>query len=409
MAKKLTDISIAKIKPHPTKRLEIPDAGKPGLYLVLQPTGKKSWAVRYRRQSDGKPRKLTFTGFPSLAMAHKLAQEALDKIANGGDPANEKRAARGSHTSDIFGDIASDFLKRHIVPNASSTYSYETQRLLNKDVLPRWGHRPIHEIDKRDVIELLDEIIDRGGGLTANRTLAAIRKLFNWAISRGILSTSPIQGIKAPLAERTRDRVLEDEEVHRLWVACQTLGYPFGPMVQLLLLTGQRRTEVAGIRWSEIDLDKAEWTIPGTRTKNSEPHSVPLSDMVIGIIKSLPYIQSNQGFLFTTTGETHVTGYSRAKADLDKLMADEGDDLPHWTFHDLRRTTASGMARLGINLPVIEKVLNHTSGSFAGIVGVYQRHHFSDEKRNALEAWARFVQSLLTPTENVVSLRAGRT
>ena len=197
--------------------------------------------------------------------------------------------------------------------------------------------------------------------------------------------------------------------MHRLWVACETLGYPFGPMIQLLLLTGQRRTEVAGIRWSEIDLDKAEWTIPGTRTKNSEPHSVPLSDMVIGIIKSLPYIQSNQGFLFTTTGETHVTGYSRAKADLDKLMADEGDDLPHWTFHDLRRTTASGMARLGINLPVIEKVLNHTSGSFAGIVGVYQRHHFSDEKRNALEAWARFVQSLLTPTENVVSLRAGRT
>jgi integrase len=179
-------------------------------------------------------------------------------------------------------------------------------------------------------------------------------------------------------------------------------------MIQLLLLTGQRRTEVAGIRWSEIDLDKAEWTIPGTRTKNGEPHSVPLSDMALGIIKSLPRIKSNQGFLFTTTSETHVTGYSRAKADLDKGIAREGGDLPRWTLHDLRRTTASGMARLGINLPVIEKVLNHTSGSFAGIVGVYQRHHFSDEKRNALETWARFVQSLLTPSENVVQLRASQ-
>jgi integrase len=406
MAKKLTDISITKIKPHPTKRLEIPDAGKPGLYLVVQPTGRKSWAVRYRRLSDGRPRKLTFTGFPSLGMAHKLAQEALDRIADGGDPANEKRAARGSRSSDIFGDIVKDFVRRHVTPNASATYAYETERLLNKEVLPRWAHRPIHELGKRDVVELLDAIVDRGGGLTANRTLAVIRKLFNWAISRGILSTSPVQGIKAPLAERSRDRVLEDEEVKRLWVACETLSYPFGPMVQLLLLTGQRRTEVAGIRWSEIDLDKAEWIIPGTRTKNGEPHSVPLSDTTIAIIRSLPRIKGSQGFLFTTTGETHVTGYSRAKADLDKLIAGEGGDLSRWTFHDLRRTVASGMARLGIHLPVIEKVLNHTSGSFAGIAGVYQRHHFSDEKRKALEAWAKFVRSLLSPAENVVRLKA---
>jgi integrase len=373
MAKKLTDISIAKIKPHSTKRLEIPDAGKPGLYLVVHPTGRKAWAVRYRRLSDGKPRKLTLSGFPSLGMAHKLAQEALDRIADGGDPANEKRAARGSRSSDIFGDIAKDFLKRHVVPNASATYAYETERLLNKEVLPLWGDRPIHELGKRDVVELLDAIVDRGGGLTANRTLAAIRKLFNWAIGRGILSTSPVQGIKAPLAERSRDRILDNEEIKRLWAACEALGYPFGPMVRLLLLTGQRRTEVAGITWGEIDLDKAEWAIPGTRTKNGEPHSVPLSDAAVGIIKSLPHIKSGQGFLFTTTGETHVTGYSRAKADLDKLMF--GDvDIPRWTFHDLRRTVASGMARLGINLPVIEKVLNHTSGSFAGIVGGYQRH-----------------------------------
>jgi integrase len=278
--------------------------------------------------------------------------------------------------------------------------------MLEKDVLDVWGHRRIQDIGKRDVIELLDGIVDRGGGLTANRVFAAIRKLFNWAITRAIIVSSPVTGIKPPLAEVRRDRILSDAEILWVWRASSELSYPFGPFVQLLLLTGQRRTEVSGMTWGELDLDKAEWLIPGARTKNSEAHSVPLSGAALDIIKSLPRIKSDQGFLFTTTAKSHVTGYSRAKADLDKLIVAGalGADIPHWTFHDLRRTVASGMARLGINLPVIEKVLNHTSGSFAGIVGVYQRHSFAEEKRNALEAWARFVLSLQRPVDNVTRM-----
>jgi integrase len=246
--------------------------------------------------------------------------------------------------------------------------------------------------------------------------LAAIRKLFNWALQRGIVATSLVAGIRAPLAERSRDRILSDDEIRRFWQACLKVGYPFGHVAWLLLLTGQRRREVAGMSWGELDLDNRTWLIPGARTKNGEPHSVPLSDAAIETINSLPRIKSERGFLFTTTGDTHVSGYSRAKAAIDKAMLaiaretdPELDEIPRWTLHDLRRTAASGMARLGIALPVIEKALNHSSGSFAGIVAVYQRHHFSDEKRIALEAWGRFVLSLQRPTENVVPMRVAQT
>jgi integrase len=407
MAKRLTEISIAKVKPHPTKRLEIPDAGKPGLYLVVQPSGHKGWAVRYRRRSDGKTRKLALDGFVSLATAHKLAQEALDKVAEGGDPAAEKRSAKAAPMAraDTFAEIAEQFIKRHVIPNASARYRYEVERMLRKDVLPAWGHRLIGTLAKRDVVELLDGIVDRGGGLTSNQVLATVRKLFNWSVARGIVETSPVQGVKAPLAETARDRVLTDAEILDFWNATSEVPYPFGPFARLLLLTGQRRTEVAGMTWGEVNLDLATWTIPATRTKNSERHEVHLAHAVLDIIKAVPRISSDKGYVFTTNGKTHVTGYSRAKSCIDKRMS----PMPTWTFHDLRRTAASGMAKLGINLPVIEKVLNHTSGSFAGIVGVYQRHSFAEEKRNALEAWGRYVLSLQNPADNVTRMpqRAG--
>ena len=291
--------------------------------------------------------------------------------------------------------------------------------------MPKWGERKIHDITKRDVIELLDGIIDAGRGLTANRALAMVRKLFNWSIERGILDTSPCQGVKAPLAEHARDRVLTDDEILWLWCACLADSYPFGPLVQLLLLTGARRTEVAGMTYDELNLDERIWNLPGARTKNGEEHTVPLSNAAIAVIESLPRIKPNRGapnFLFTTNAETHVTGYSRSKVRLNGLMllearqeaAERGDDataveIPRWTLHDLRRTVASELARLGISLPVIEKVLNHTSGSFAGIMAVYQRHSFADEKRQALDAWARHIETITGERPgNVIDFRAAK-
>jgi integrase len=196
----------------------------------------------------------------------------------------------------------------------------------------------------------------------------------------------------------SRDRVLSDDELRLVWKAAEGMGWPFGPMVQLLVLTGQRRSEVAGMEWQEVDLEKATWVIPSHRTKNAEAHLVPLSPPAVAILASLPRVGD---YVFTTTGRTPVSGFSRAKAALDGRA-----EIAPWRLHDVRRTVASGMARLGVNLPVIEKVLNHTSGSFAGIVGVYQRHSFADEKRRALEVWGRFVEELVSdePAGNVVAL-----
>ena len=416
MAKKLTARKVEQTRPNPSKRREIPDGGKPGLYLVIQPSGRKSWAVRYRL--NGQPRKLTLDGFPQLATARRLAQDALDMVSEGKDPAAEKQASKSQYElgSDLFGAVAAEFVERHAKRNTRASSTRLTEQWLKKDVLPRWGNKRIQDITKRDVLDLLDGIIDRGGGLSANRVLAVIRKMFNWAVQRGIITASPVAGIKAPLAERSRDRVLIDDEIRWLWLACDRLAYPFGSMAKFLLLTGQRRNEVSGMTWGELDLNKALWTIPGGRTKNDLPHEVSLSDAALSVIASLPRIRSDKGYLFTTNAETHVSGYSRAKTMLDKAMLDiareeRGQDveIPRWTFHDLRRTAVSGMARLGIALPVIEKVVNHSSGSFAGIVGVYQRHHFSDEKRTALQAWANLVLSTVeTRPANVVSIKAVR-
>lgn len=444
MAKKLTAISVENAKPKVGKdgkpiRTEIPDAGKPGLYLVIQPSGKKSWAVRYRRLSDGKPRKYTLPGFPALGSAHKLAQTALDAVAEGGDPAAEKIEARRiaalDEGRDLFGAVAIDFINRYARKKNRSWG--ETARLLglrpdreNDAELTviegglsdpkQWGKRRVQEIARRDVIELLDGIVADHGPYAANRTLAAVRKMFNWCCERDMLTASPCAGVKPPAPESSRDRILADDEIRWLWKATGEQGQPFGPLVRLLLLTAQRRDEVAGMTASEIDLSERLWTIPRARAKNNVEHHVALSDAAIEIIEGLPRIAGRPGYLFTTNGQTHVTGYSRAKSNIDRAMlavarqeaGERGDDpatveIPRWTFHDLRRTAASGMARLGIPVHVTEAALNHKSGTIKGVAAVYNRYNYADERRDALDAWSRFVASVVDkPTDNVVPLRA---
>jgi integrase len=248
----------------------------------------------------------------------------------------------------------------------------------------------------------------------ANRVLSAVRKLFNWCLSRDVIQISPCTLISPPAPERSRDRILDDVELRRVWNAAEAEGWPFGPLVKLLVLTGQRLSEVGGMRWDEINKDQRLWTLPAERVKNGIRHEVPLSETAMAIIDTLPHIKTTKNFVFTTRRDAAVSGFSRAKDSLDAAIAaalPEGDrQLDDWVFHDLRRTMASGMARLGIQIPVIEKILNHTSGTFRGIVGVYQRHSYSEEKRKALEVWASFVQSIVTgrSVTNVVSLKGPR-
>jgi integrase len=224
--------------------------------------------------------------------------------------------------------------------------------------------------------------------------------LFILSIGKGYLDASPMVYVKRPLKVSARDRVLAEDEISSLWRACEVVGYPYGTLAQLLLLTGQRRSEVSGMRWDEIDLGKKVWLIPGERTKNGEPHEVPLSEPVLVILKSLPNIKGR--YVLTHSGDYPVTNHGLAKHAIDDAMA----AVPRWTLHDLRRTAATGMARLHIPLQVAENVLNHISGSLGGMAGIYNRHDYADEKRSALEAWGRYVLALQRPAENVVALRA---
>ena len=363
----------------------------PGLYLIVQPSGAKSWAVRYRHQ--GQPRKHTIGSFPTvdLKTARLLGGKALRAAAEGRDPGREKMQSRAAK-ADSIDRVVEDFLERHVRRSNRPRSAQETERLLRLHVLPRWRGRTVHEITRRDVLDVLDRVVDGGAPIAANRALAAVRKLFNWCVARDVLATSPCAGVKPPTAERSRDRVLSDDELRLVWQAADQIGSPFGPLVKLLALTGQRRDEVGRMQWSELDLDKQLWTLPAERVKNDQPHHVPLSDAALAVLKDAPQIVGSP-FVFTTNGIVPSSAYSRNKRRLDALLP---ADMSAWRLHDLRRTAASGMARLGINLPVIEKVLNHASGSFAGIVGVYQRHTFADEKRAALQAWGAFVSDLVS-------------
>lgn len=439
MAKILTAKTVEGIAPGP-RRQEVADGALPGFYLVVQPSGAKSWALRYR--FEGKPRKLTvgsvllerkgdgpLTALPlghpmTLTEARRAAREALQTLAEGRDPSTVKKVLKAARTveaddgKDTIEKLGERFIERYAKPRNRSWR--ETQRQFKVEINPSWGKKKATDIRKRDVLDLLDGIVDRGSPVTANRVFATLRKFFGWLIERDVVQSSPCSDLRKPTPEESRERVLTDEEMKLFWEAASGFEYPFGPMWRLLLLTGQRRQEVAGMRWSELTLTgDAQWLIPGARTKNGKEHLLPLPPDVADLVEALPRI-GKKGFVFTTTGDTSVSGFSRSKDRLDAAMLailkkraeESGQDvdevtLTPWTLHDLRRTMASGMAALNINLPIIEKVLNHSSGSFSGIVSVYQRHDFKAEKLAAMKAWADWVMTLVgdKTADNVTVLR----
>ena len=237
--------------------------------------------------------------------------------------------------------------------------------------------------------------------------------MFNWAVERGRLPASPMAGMKPPTRERPRDRTLTDDELRWLWQACDACEWPFGPLVKLLLLTAQRRDEVANLEWAELDLGGRVWTMPRHKAKNDRAHEIQLSDAAIEVLNSIP--QVGTGIIFTTTGETSVSGFSRAKRRLDAAMlaakreelGAKCEPIPNWVLHDLRRTAATGMARLNFPPHVVDKVLNHVSGTIRGVAAVYNRFEYLDERRAALEAWGRYVSNLVAPAPaNVVRFRS---
>jgi integrase len=401
------------------KRQEIPDPGLKGGYFIVQPSGAKSFAVRHA----GKP-KYTIGSYPrpvGLADYTKLATAALRAYSEGRDPQAEKKAAKAEEASgdDLFENDIAEFVKRHVQKKNRKSTEKDQQRFIDNELLKRWKGRRTDAITKRDVVKMLNEIVDRGAPQSAVRVLALVRKFFNWCVGAGKLDASPCTGIPAPAPITKRKRVLSFDELRLVWLAAEQIGWPFGPMVKLLMLTGARREEVAAATWREFDLKAKQpvWVIPEDRAKNSTEHHVALAPTALAILEGLPRIVGKGNFILTTNGETSISGYSRGKARLDAAMLaiarkeaeERGDDpdevsIPDWTLHDLRRSLATRGGDIGILPHIVEALLNHAK---TGIAAHYNHARYEAEKRAALIRWAAHIEGTVAekPSASIIPMR----
>jgi integrase len=408
----LTTAAVERIKPPASGQSEHFDSGFPGLALRISYGGSRSWVYFYR--THGKQRRLTLGAYPalSLAEARERWREARAAVERGDDPAAAKAEAK-RREPDTVRSVGEQFVVKYAAPRNRT--AGEVARMFERHLYPALGHRRIETVTRRDILDILDDVEERTSGARANRVLANVRRMFSWAVERGILEASPAAGVRAPGQERARDRVLTDAEVRAFLRACDALGEPFGPLLLLLLLTGQRRDEVAALPWAELDLGAALWRLPAERTKNKRASDVPLAEQAVMILKTVTH-RSPLVFpaAFSRDGNTEprpLSGFGRAKTRLDALMleelrkADAAATLPAWRLHDLRRTAASGMARLGVAVHVVEAILNHKTGAISGVAAVYNRHDYAAEKRAAAQAWANWLDSLIDErSSNVVRL-----
>ena len=385
-----------------------------GLSLRVSPTGKKSWVVTARRPGAKNPSRFTLGDYGDMALteARDATRDFKEQLRKGIDPVAEKQKARNAareHRANDFAGLGDLFLARHVSKLKPSTASDYT-RIIKKVLIPAWGKMPIADISGAQVIHLIDNEENRAP-VQARLTFAVARKLFAFAVERQLIPSpaNPFTGLKAPAVPKARDRVLTDNEVGLFWTATEAVGWPYAPAYKFLLLTGQRRSEVGGVAWSEIDIEKAEWIIPANKAKNGKAHAVDLSPLALEILESQPKIGP---LVFASNGDKPLNGWSRAKKRLDtamekqRLEADMPVPFPAWRNHDLRRTAASGMAALGTAPHIVERVLNHISGSTGGLVAVYQHHDYRNERKAALVAWGRKVEQIIGQGEsNVIPLR----
>lgn len=380
MRKALSDKTVSSLKPQ-TKRYDVRDTHCPSFGVRVTPNGAKSFYVSYRH--GPKQRRLTLGTYPriTLAAARDKAMDALRQVDEGIDPASRRRQP-GTRVE----AVVQDFMRQYVKPRNRSWQG--TQNLLQRELVDRFGQCDIRAITRQHVLEATDEAIDRGAVYQANRILAHYRKLFNWCMERGIVEANPAAGIKAPTKEQSRDRVLSEDELKRVIAACRNELYPFGPFVLLLLATAQRRGELANMRWSELNFDNATWEIPSTKSKNKRANVVPLTPFALAILETMPRF-TNCDYVFTTTRKSPVSGFSKMLARISELS-----DTSGWTLHDLRRTASTMMAQEGIAPHVVEKILNHSSGTISGVAAVYNRYGYIPEKREALEKWNAYLEGL---------------
>jgi integrase len=455
----LTDAACRKFKPHANRR-RIRDTGSQGLFLIVQPTGRKSFQMRVRAPT-GRIGKLTLGRFDpnvelenepvvgqplTLAAARLLAAQVRQQLALGQDPianhkANKERARATSVTdaANTFAAAARAYIAEYAKPKTRRWW--ETAKLLglhpaDLTLIPgglaaRWAEKPVDKIDSHDCWTVVDEakrvgipgrsVRNHGQSDARARAMGtALSALFGWLLRQRRVRANPCANLDRPSAA-TRDRVLSPDEIRWFWQACSTVDAPHGPAAprpfqpcfRLLLLTGCRVNEVAGMLRDELSADLATWTLPGSRTKNKRAHVVPLPPLARELIAGMV---GRHDLVFTTTGHSPPGGWVRAKRRLDATMLQLARNergghvtIPPWRLHDLRRTAVTGMAELGIRPDVIELVVNHVSGHRGGIAGVYNRSELLGERKAALERWSAHVEALATgQSYNVVALQPRR-
>jgi integrase len=383
---RLTDTRVAALKPPADGQAEYPDDLVVGLRLRIGSGGRKSWIVRTR--AGAKVLNKTLGSYPTLGVgrAREQARKFLEDLATTGTPPVNR----------TFGQLAEDWLEKVAKPN---NRSWQLQkRRLEIHVLPKWGDRKLDTIRRADVRELIEAI---EGDVSPNRNLTLIRTLFRYAVSRDWIEASPAEAIAKPKSESPRDRFLEMDEVRRVYVGADLLGYPFGGFIKMLLLTAQRRTEVAEVRWSQIDLAAGTWVIPSDSAKSGRAHLVPLSAAAVRLLQSVPRLGE---YVWTNDGKSPISGFAKLKQRLDGFLAASGGELQPWVLHDLRRTVATHMVRLGVTETIVGRVLNHAA---QGVTAkVYALHSYAPEKRGALDCWAADIQREIDgrPSQNLAAV-----
>jgi integrase len=429
---KLTEFKIGRLAVEPGQRDRLVfDEEQRGLAVRVTKSGGRTYLAQYTLHGTKHRVPLGSCSGVSLAKARQAAAAVMGDVAKGKHPAAErKEAARAERAKKARDKLTLETLiatwERLHLSHRRPRYAAEATRAL-RHAFARYVERPAEDLDRAAVVRALDGLRRKRKGKNADgegwvagagiaRSTAAYgRALYSWAIKRGSLTDNPFGNLPNVEGVASRDRVLTDDELTAIWRAAEKAAFPYSAIVRLLILTGQRREEVAGMTWVEIRDDLSTWTIPGARTKNGTPHIVPLSAPAREIVrKLLPEdhkeaqrelaARQNASALILSGERGAYRGWSKSKARLD-----EASGVADWRLHDVRRTLATGLQRLGVRLEVTEAVLNHVSGSRAGIVGVYQRHDWAAEKRAALEAWAQQVTSLNTGSTraNVVRVSFG--
>jgi integrase len=372
---RFTDAYIKSLKPT-ASRYEKYDANLAGFGIRVSPSGAKSW-MAFSRNMERKTR-VTLGRYPHmlLGQARQRAMNTLMEMADG--------EFQRSTKLQLFEHALDDWYKKDQAQNKSFL---QVKNAMELHVRPRLKDFKFATIEKRDIIKIIDRIATKAP-TQANRVLAFTKRFFNWCVSRDLLAISPAHGIVKTKTEVSRDRVLSKGELRAIYTATFEMPYPFGPLFRILTLTGQRLNEVAGVSWKEINRGAAKWELPRDRSKNKTSHVVHLSNPVRKEFDGLMNL-TNQELVFTTTGKTPVSGFSKAKKQLDKISG-----VNDWRLHDLRRTFATvATETLGYEPVVIDRVLNHVSGSVKGIAAVYQKGQYLDKRKIVLDAWAGYVQN----------------